>query len=368
MKKLRFKISKGHPTPIRGDSQVYQDCVLGMCHDAEGKLWVTAGHSGYGHIGVFKGEDASALKELYPAKGNFNFGVAGEAFCGSRYPDGPLSRGEYWGTGLWIDPESGRFHALVHNETGWSAGSSAYTAFRQEDGEPDFRHIGYLISDDQGKTWDFVRWAITAYEPCYTEKYQPDQLTGGQFTGIINLGAGDLSVFYHEKERALYLYYSMLWYDMDDNHLAADKVYCAKATLGEDGLLSDFVKYCNGSFSTAGNCGRESAILTGGAEPCVAYSETIGRYIMTSYNRDSWVSGKPTLQVAYSDDLVTWSKPELCVEKHAELSLPYYTVAGRNPKKAHNHLEDTFDLLACSNNTDVLRFEVTVEAYEEDER
>lgn len=366
MKKLRFSISQGYPTPMREDRDIHQDCVIGLCRDAEGKLWATSGHIGYGHIGVFKGDNADSLEEQYPAKADFEWGKAGKAFDGTRYPDGPYARGEYWATGLWIDPETGIFHAFIHNETGWGADETAYTIFRQETGEPDFRHIGYITSRDQGKTWQFERWVLTAAEPCYTYRYQPDGMTGGQTADIVNLGAGDLSVFYHEEQQMLYIFYSMLWYDVDGKDVAADKIYCARAKRGDDGKFGDFTKYCDGAFCTTGNCGRETAILSGGSEPCVAYSETIGRYIMTTYNRQRWYTGKTTLQVAYSDDLVTWSKPEPCVEDHEQLSLPYFSLCGREKGKPHHTLGDTFDLFGNTNNMDVLRFEVTVEAYDED--
>ena len=365
MKKLRFSISKGYPTQMKENRNIHQDSVIGLSRDKEGRLWATAGHIAYGHIGVFCGENADTLEELYPAAAGFQWGKAGVAFQGTRYPDGPYARGEFWATGLWIDPETGIFHALIHNETGWSAEDSAYTVFRQETGEPDFRHIGYITSGDQGRTWQFERWAITSSDPCYTYRYQPDGLTGGQTGDIVNLGAGDLSVFYHEEQRMLYVFYSMLWYDIDGRDVAADKIYCARAKRNADGKLGEFEKYCDGAFCMAGNCGRETAVMAGGSEPCVAYSETIGRYIMTTYNRRRWYEGKTTLQVSYSDDLVTWSKPELCVEAHEELSLPYLPLCGREKGKPHHTLGDTFDLLASTNNTDVLRFEVKVEAYEE---
>ena len=365
MKRLTFTISKGKPTEISNQNDIHQDAVIGICRDKSGELWALAGHIGYGHIEVLRGTDASNLQTAYPIAINFEYGSAGNAFNGSRYPDGPFSRGEFWPTGFWIDHKTGWFHALIHNETGWAAGTDAYTVYGQEEGEPDFRHIGYIYSKDQGRTWDFDRWVITAREPCYSELYRPDHLTQGQAPGIVCLGAGDLSVFYRQETEELFLYYSMIWYDTDGRRTAADKIYCAKSSVGSDGKLREFQKYCDGSFCTTGNCGRESAILSGGAEPCVAYSETAGRFIMTTYNRTQWEKNAPTLQVSYSDDLVTWSEPEQCVSEHSELSLPYFTLVGRNAGKPHNHLGDSFHVLANTNNTDVMCFEVDVSSVDE---
>ena len=360
MKKLKFSISNSTSTEITCKNDIHQDAVIGICRDQSGELWALCGHIGYGHIEVFNGADAQHLKKAYPIRINFEYGKAGKAFCGSHYPDGPLSRGEFWPTGFWIDHKTGWFHALIHNETGWSAGADAYTIYGQEEGEPDFRHIGYIFSKDLGKTWDFDRWVITSRELSYSELYQPDNLTEGQPAGIICLGAGDLSVYHKPETNELFVYYSMIWYDSNKRTVVADKIYCAKSAIGSDGKLNDFQKYCDGSFCTAGNCGRESAILSGGAEPCVAYSETIGRYIMTTYGRSHWTNGEPTLQVSYSDDLVTWSPPEQCVREHSELSLPYFTLVGKEPNKPHNQLGNVFHILANTNNMDVMCFEVRV--------
>lgn len=151
MKRLSWNIGSGVNTEINAANDIHQDCVLGLCRDEEGFLWATAGHCGYGKIGVFCGRNADDLKKLYDAQLLFATGAAGDAFGGEagRYPDGPLARGEIWATGLWIVPKTatqypGRFYALVHNETGWGSGKTGYTAFKQEEGEPDFRHIGQI--------------------------------------------------------------------------------------------------------------------------------------------------------------------------------------------------------------------------------
>lgn len=358
MPKLTWTIGPGVGTPLSAANDVRPDCVPALCRDGAGALWAIAGHSGYGKLGVCRGETADRLERQYDAELLFATGAAGEAFGGSRYPDGPLSRGEVWATGLWIVPPDatrfpGRFYALVHNETGWGAGTTGYTAFAQEPGEPDFRHIGLMSSDDQGRTWRFHGWVITAAEPCFTQTFRPDGLTaGGQAPGIINLGAGDLSVFYRPDERMLYCFYSMVRYNMADRSVVADEVYVARAEVLATGELGEFRKFHRGSFSTPGNGGAETPIMTGGAEPCVAFHQPLGHYLLATYNRAYWGSG-PTLQVCLSDDLVRWTAPERCVSAHDELSMPYYAFANRNAGQPHNYLGADFDLLVCSNNTDI---------------
>lgn len=360
MQRLTWSIGAGADTPIGAAHGVHPDSVPALCRDGEGALWAIAGHSGYGKIGVYRGETADRLEKLYDADLLFETGAAGAAFGGeaNRYPDGPLPRGEVWATGLWIVPLSatrcpGRFYALVHNETGWGAGSTGYTAFALEEGEPDFRHIGMMYSDDQGKTWRFQGWVITAAEPCYTRLFRPDGITeGGQKPGIINLGAGDLSVFYRPDQSMLYCFYSMIRYNMDERRVVVDEVYVARAEVPESGEPGVFLKYHDGCFSSPGNGGAETPVMTGGAEPCAAFHRPTGLFLLTTYNRTYWGSG-PTLQVCYSDDLVSWTSPVRCVQHHSELSMPYYGLANRDKSQPHHFLGEEFDLLVCSNNTDI---------------
>lgn len=369
MGQLHWEIGSAAETPINAANDVRPDCVPALCRDAAGDLWAIAGHSGYGKLGVFRGRNAGDLRKVYDAQLLFPTGPAGTAFGGAkhRYPDGPLPRGEVWATGLWIVPASatrhaGRFYALFHNETGWGAGDTGYTAFAREEGEPDFRHIGLMSSDDQGKTWDFHGWVITAAEPCYTETYRPDGIaTGGQQARVINLGAGDLSVFFNPPEGMLYCFYSMVWYRMDDRSVVDDKVYVARARVQPTGELGAFEKFHQGRFSSPGNGGAETAVMTGGAEPCVAFHRGLGRYLLTTYNRDYWGTG-PTFQVCFSDNLTDWTEPVRVVETHGDLSQPYYALCGRESGQPHNFLGDEFDLLACSNNTDWKRLPVTTRA------
>ena len=365
MTKLHWKIGPAVKTVINAANGIRPDCVPAVCRDAQGNLWAIAGHSGYGKLGVFKGRNAASLMKRYNAKLLFPTGPAGTAFGGKKhpYPDGPLPRGEVWATGLWIVPETatqhpGRFYALVHNETGWGAGDTGYTAFALEKGEPDFRHIGLMSSDDQGRTWSFHGWVITAAEICYTERYRPDGIRrGGQKEGIINLGAGDLSVFFDPKEAMLYCFYSMLWYKMSDRSMVADKVYVARARVLPTGALGKFKKFHRGRFRTRGNGGAETAVMTGGAEPCVAFHQPLGRYLLTTYNRAYW--GKsPTLQVCTSGNLTNWTKPVRVAKTHRDLSMPYFALCGRQPGLPHNFLGAEFDLLVCSNNTDIRRHRV----------
>lgn len=358
MQDLRWSIGAGVLTPANAAHNIRPDCVPALGRDAAGALWLIAGHSGYGRIGVFKGPTADRLEKQYDAELCFATGAAGAAFDGSCYPDGPRARGEVWATGLWIVPPDatrhpGRFYALFHNETGWGADDTGYTAFAQEQGEPDFRHIGLMASDDQGRTWHFHRWVITAAEQCYSEVFRPDGLTtGGQPAGVINLGAGDLSVFYQPEQRLLYCFYSMIRYDMGMRNVVADEVYVARAEVSATGELGEFRKFHRGVFTSPGNGGAETPVMTGGAEPCVAFHRPSGRYLLTTYNRAYWGSGS-TLQVCTSDDLVTWTPPVRCDPAHAELSMPYFALANREPDQPHNFLGDEFDLLVCANNTDI---------------
>lgn len=135
-----YQLSSVHETNLTNQNGVYQDSLLTYAADRSGRFWALLGHTNLGGISVWSGSSLLDLKKEYDAQYCFALGEAGQAFSGIPYPDGPLSRGQIWPCGLWINKETNRFYCLIHNETGWGAGKTSYTARAQEEGEPDFRH------------------------------------------------------------------------------------------------------------------------------------------------------------------------------------------------------------------------------------
>lgn len=204
-------------SPFLNRYNVYQDGTTPLYRDKDGRLWGMSGHSHMGEIAMFCGRSLDDMEKLYPITTSFTVGNADTAFGGIRYPEGVRPRGSIWPFGLYICPRTHRFFCFFHNETGWNGQGSAYDAFGPCDTpafDSDFRHVGLMHSDDEGRNWDFDRWVLTAHTPCFTEMYIPDAgAVKGQPKGSIALGSGDFS-FFVEGE-FLYLLYTVIRVNTD---------------------------------------------------------------------------------------------------------------------------------------------------------
>lgn len=357
-----FKIAPGVKTIFINENDIYQDGTLPAWRDGDGMLWALSGHTHLGHIGVFSGQSLGDMEELYRLQTNFVCGRAGNAFDRVKYPEGVMPRGSIWPFGLWIHEKTGRFYAFFHNETGWNAGNTGYTAFGKFQGEPDFRHIGLMHSDDQGRTWDFNRWVLTSYEICYTELYRPDGLMdGGQKEGIICLGAGDFSIFVAPDEKYLYIFYTMLRYDMTLKNIISSDVYVARTEIREDGRIGDFIKFYNGQFCQPGNMGKEEIIVQDAWHPHIVYSSVLNCYIMSSTGWKSFRDGKDALTLRTSDDLINWSEPIFVPGEGERFKKPYFSIINSGESGAHNIIGDRFTILVCHNGTDLMRYDTIME-------
>ncbi len=231
-----------------------------------------------------------------------------------------------------------------------------------------------MHSDDEGSTWTFDRWVLTAHEPAFTERYNPDAgAARGQTGNIIRCGSGDFCLLSDPQGEYIYLLYDIITMDIsrstvEDAWLGCD-AYIARTRLREDGVTGDFVKYYDGAFSEAGNLGRESAILRDAWHPRVAYSEPIGCYIMTSKPIIAAMHGEipdldegaRVMQIATSTDLIHWSTPEVVYKDGKPWGNHYNAIVSDSAiGQPHILRENTFSILNNHNGTDVLRFNVTM--------
>lgn len=330
--KYDLDIDKGEKTVFWNSRNVFPDGTAAMHRDSDGTLWAITGHSHAGAIVMFKGTCVSDLKKAWEINTNFVVGSAEYAFSGIRYPEGVKPRGSVWPFGLYICPNTHRFFAWFHNETGWNGHGTAYDAFGPCDTpkhDSDFRHVGLMHSDDEGKNWVFDRWVLTAETVCFTELYNPGAGKAlGQKSGKICLGAGDFNTFWDPKSDFIYLFYSMIWLNMNaprysDAWLECN-CYVARTRKRTDGTMGDFVKFHDGSFSEAGNLGKESPILTDCWHAKVAYLAGDDTYVMSSKPIISATRGTLTgtegigqkgMQLTSSKDLVNWEKPVIAYRK-----------------------------------------------------
>ena len=373
--KYDLKIGEGKESPFMNKYDVYQDGTTPMYRDTDGKLWAMSGHSHMGHIGMFSGTCLDDMKEVYPIQTNFCVGHAEHAFDGVRYPEGILPRGSMWPFGLYICPNTHRFFCWFHNETGWNGKGTAYDAYglcKTPKFDSDFRHVGLMHSDDEGRNWTFDRWVLTGETVALTEMYNPGAgNVMGQKNGVIKLGSGDFCMFIEPDGEYIYILYDIITLDvtkttMGEAWLSCD-AYIARTRKREDGVMGDFVKYYEGSFCEAGNFGKESMVLKDAWHPRVVYSKTENMYIMTSKPIAKVMNGAidgvdargKVVQISTSKDLIHWSTPEIVYKDGKPWGNHYNAIIPDDDKSQPNVLtSNKFSILNNHNGTDVIRYPV----------
>ena len=214
---FKIKIDRYKKTAFQQKVGIFQDGTVPMYRDKDGKLWTIAGMSHKGHIGMFCGTTIDDMEQLYPINTNFCVGHADYAYDRIPYPEGVKARGSMWPFGLYICPNTHRFFCFFHNESAWNGKGTGYDAFglnARPNFDSDFRHIGLMHSDDEGKNWTFDRWVLTSEEPCFTEYFHPsNDGTIGQKKGEIKVGCGDFSCYVEPDGEYIYLFYDIIRMD-----------------------------------------------------------------------------------------------------------------------------------------------------------
>ncbi len=305
-------------TPFQKPLGICQDGTTPMYRDVDGKLWAMSGHSHVGHIAMFSGSCVADLEQLYAINTNFCVGHADYAFSGVRYPEGVKPRGSIWPFGLYICPKTHRFFCFFHNETGWNGKGTGYDAlgFIGQGEIPrcdsDFRHIGLMHSDDEGKNWTFDRWVLSGSEVCISEKFNPDnENLIGQQIDKLRLGTGDFTLFVNPNDDYIYLLYNIVGVNMNAEKWTDCHTYIARTRKRTDGAMGDFVKYYEGSFCEAGNLGRESVIIPNSWHTRMVWLEKYKKYLV-SYRALGAVNPWECEQITefrVSDDMINWSEP-----------------------------------------------------------
>lgn len=372
-KKHKIEFGQGTPTVFDPNKLVNQDGTTPMYRDVDGKLWAMSGHTHAGRVAVFCGKSLDDIHEVYPIKTNFKTGNAEYAFSGIRYPEGIKPRGSIWPFGLYICPNTHRFFCWFHNETGWGGEGSAYDAYGPCDTpkfDTDFRHVGLMHSDDEGRTWDFDRWVMTGYEPSFTKNYNPngDSMIGQQ-EDLVKFGCGDFSIYVEPDGDYIYLYYSKISIDISAKKVEEAWKNCdccvARCLKRTDGTMGDFVKYYNGSFCEAGNLGRESVIVKDCWHPRVVYSEPLGLYIMSSKpiiaaaknEIEGLDAQRKVAQFSVSKDMIHWSEQKIFYVDGAPFGNHYNAIISDDENSQPNILKSNeFSMLCNPNGNLVTRY------------
>lgn len=350
-------------SPFLNRHNIYQDGTTPLYRDTDGTLWGMSGHSHMGEIAMFRGRSLDDMVKVYPIATDFCVGNADRAFGGIRYPEGVKPRGSLWPFGLYICPCTHRFFCFFHNETGWNGQGTAYDSFGPCETpafDSDFRHVGLMHSDDEGRTWSFDRWVLTAEQVCFTERYNPGAgRVQGQPAGSISLGSGDFSFYAEPDGTYMYLIYNIIRVNMNTRLWEGCDAYIARSRIRRDGLVGDFVKYADGCFGEAGNLGRETPIVRNVWHPRVARCKSHGLYVMTATRITPGVLPfvDDVMELRTSADLLHWSAP-VGVEKDGKPFGNHYVAMvsddDHNPPCVVEG--DSFSFLTNHNGTDVLRY------------
>jgi len=360
----KIVIEQKLPTPFLNENGIYQDGTTPMYRDTDGRLWAMSGHSHEGHIGMFCGTCLDDLAELYPIHTLFCVGHADYAFSGIRYPEGVKPRGSIWPFGLYICPGTHRFFCFFHNETGWNGKGTAYDALgpcEKPHFDSDFRHIGLMHSDDEGRNWIFDRWVLTAENVCFTEKYNPGAgVACGQKAGEIALGSGDFSLYVEPEGEYMYLLYNVVRVNTETGLWESCDTYVARSRKRADGVMGDFVKYYDGAFCEAGNLGRESVVVSNLWHPRVIRLKDYGLYLLTgsrvqAHTAENMV--RDEMEVRVGEDLIHWSAPVLVEWKGKAFGNHYVAVVADDAISPPQMIVgDRFSFLTNHNGTDVTRY------------
>lgn len=368
---LKITVGEALETPFMQKYNIYQDGTTPCYRDVDGKLWAISGHTHVGDIAMFSGSTMQDLTKLYPIKTLFETGSSNKAFNGIKYPEGVLPRGSIWPFGLYICPKTHRFFAFFHNETGWNGEGTGYDSFGFCDipkHDSDFRHIGLMYSDNEGKTWEFDRWILTGEKVCFSQEFNPsNSVVIGQPMTEITLGAGDFSLFVPENDEFMYVVYTMLKLNVKNGQLSACDTYIARSRKRDDGVMGDFVKYYNGAFCEAGNCGKESAIVKNLWHARIIYLKELGVYMLSGspancnnvvdvYNPQQIISH--ALEMRVSTDLINWSEPVVLHKDGKPFGDHYCAFYSDNPKDSHWESGNSLILQLNGNGTDVLAYKV----------
>lgn len=369
--RYELKIGERTESPFMNKDGIYQDGTTPMYRDTDGTLWAMSGHSHKGHIGMFAGTCLDDMKEKWEIQTSFCVGHAEYAFSGVRYPEGILPRGSIWPFGLYICPNTHRFFCWFHNETGWNGKGSAYDAYglcETPKNDSDFRHVGLMHSDDEGKNWIFDRWVLTGEEVAFTERYNPGAGKAfGQRGETVRFGSGDFCMFIEPDGDYIYILYDIITMKVTDEraYWQSCDAYIARCRKRTDGSMGDFVKYYDGVFCEAGNLGKESVIVRDAWHPRVVYSEPEKLYIMTSKPILASYDGsipnvnakRQVMQISTSTDLIHWSDPEVVLKDGLPWGNHYNAIVPDDTVSQPNILtSNKFSILNNHNGTDVDRY------------
>ncbi|WP_035850894.1 RICIN domain-containing protein [Kitasatospora azatica] len=163
--------------------------------------------------------------------------------------------------GTWVDPDTGDWYGLVHNE---------FTPSPFNDGLH-YDAIDYAVSTDQGHTWTIKDHAITS--PYSTQRGDATQFPGQTYY----YGDGDQRLFVDTASGYFYVFYGSRVIDKAGGWKAFYE-HAARAPIGSKMAAGSWQKWYNGSWSQPGQGGLESNMVPVDATNSTGYTPASGEY------------------------------------------------------------------------------------------
>ncbi|MFD0569440.1 hypothetical protein ACFQ0T_09375 [Kitasatospora gansuensis] len=158
-------------------------------------------------------------------------------------------------SGLWVDPDTGDWYGLVHNE---------FTPQPFGDGLH-FDAIDYAVSTDQGKTWTIKDHVITS--PYSTARGDTAAFPNQTY----DYGDGDQRLLVDTASGYFYVFYGSRVVDKNGSWKAFH-AHVARAPIASKMAPGSWQKWYDGSWSEAGTGGRESNMVPVGASNTTGYT------------------------------------------------------------------------------------------------
>ncbi|GAA4837171.1 RICIN domain-containing protein [Kitasatospora terrestris] len=165
--------------------------------------------------------------------------------------------------GLWVDPDTGDWYGLVHNE---------FTPDPLDAGDDlHYDAIDYAVSTDQGRTWKIKDHVITS----------PYSTVRGDTTAFPNqtyyYGDGDQRLLVDTASGYFYVFYGSRVVDKGSGWKAFHE-HVARAPISGKMAPGSWQKWYNGAWTEAGVGGRESNMVPVNGSSTTGYTPTSGEY------------------------------------------------------------------------------------------
>ncbi|WP_308130202.1 RICIN domain-containing protein [Kitasatospora aureofaciens] len=164
-------------------------------------------------------------------------------------------------SGIWVDPDTGDWYGLVHNE---------FTPQPFGDGLH-YDAIDYAVSTDQGRTWAIKDHAITS-------PYSTDRGDTAQFPNeTYYYGDGDQRLLVDTASGYFYVFYGSRIVDKSGGWKAFHE-HVARAPIASKMAPGSWQKWYDGAWSEPGQGGRESNMVPADATNPTGYTPTAAEY------------------------------------------------------------------------------------------